>query len=135
MNFNWPASIRHKIAISVVIILISASCRPGTPEFSAIDMVQWKGDRQGCDGARMASKESFVSQKDKLLALSESEVVSTLGTPDEQELSKRNQKFYYYYLEPHGDCTKADPLNKPLRVAIRFNAMGLAKEVRIEKRY
>ena len=98
-------------------------------------MVQWKADHLACDGARMTSKETFISQKDKLLALSESDIVSTLGIPDEQELSKRNQKFYYYYLEPHGDCATADSLNKAVRLAIRFNAMSLAKEVRIEKNY
>ncbi|MGC3946588.1 MAG: hypothetical protein QM762_19030 [Chryseolinea sp.] len=83
----------------------------------------------------MTSRDEFTNQKDKLLSLSESEVVSTLGTPDQQELSKRNQKFYYYYLEPHGECATSDSSSRPMRVAIRFNAMGLAKEVRIEKNY
>lgn len=98
-------------------------------------MDQWRSDRKGCDGARMTSRDAFSAQKDKILALSESDVVATLGSPDLQELSKRNQKFYYYYLEPHGECVTGDSLQKPLRVAIRFNAMGLAKEVRIEKNY
>ncbi|MEJ1240222.1 hypothetical protein WBG78_18925 [Chryseolinea sp. T2] len=97
-------------------------------------MVQWKADHMACDGARMTSKDVFTSQKDKLLALSESDIVSTLGIPDEQELSKRNQKFYYYYLEPHGECA-TDSVAKPVRLAIRFNAVSLAKEVRIEKNY
>lgn len=98
-------------------------------------MDQWRSDRKGCDGARTMSRDAFTAQKDKILALSESDVVATLGSPDLQELSKRNQKFYYYYLEPHGDCVTADSLQKPLRVAIRFNAIGLAKEVRIEQNY
>ena len=128
-------SIRDKFTISVIIILLSASCRPKSPEFSGVDMVQWRSDRQACDGARMTTRDTFTTQRDKLLALSESEVVSALGTPDLQELSKRNQKFYYYYLEPHGECATADSTKKPLRMALRFNAMGLAKEVRIEKNY
>jgi outer membrane protein assembly factor BamE (lipoprotein component of BamABCDE complex) len=98
-------------------------------------MDQWRADRMGCDGARMVTKDTFSVQRDKILALTESDIVSTLGTPDLQELSKRNQKFYYYYLEPHGECATADSIPKPLRVAIRFNAIGLAKEVRIEKNY
>ena len=98
-------------------------------------MEQWRSDRNACDGARINTRDNFIKQKDKLLALSESDMVSALGTPDIQELSKRNQKFYYYYLEPHGDCAGADTLSKPMRIAIRFNAIGLAKEVRIEKNY
>ena len=128
-------SIRDKFTISVIIILLSISCGTKHQEFSGVDLEQWRADRQGCDGARMTSKDTFSVQRDKLLALSESEVVSVLGTPDLQELSKRNQKFYYYYLEPHGECATADSTIKPLRVAIRFNAVGLAKEVRIEKNY
>lgn len=128
-------SIRNKITIAAIILLLSASCRPEKKDFTGIDMVQWRSDSQACDGARLESKDAFTLQKDKLLSLSEWEVVSVLGTPDRQELSRRNQKFYYYYLEPHGSCSMADSTNHALRVAIRFNAMGLAKEVRIEKNY
>jgi len=126
--------IRDKFTITVIILLSSMGCRPKNADFTGIDMIQWRSDRQGCDGARMESKDTFATQKDKVLALSEWEVVNVLGTPDIQQLSKRNQKFYYYYLEPHGECA-TDSTNKALRVAVRFNAMGLAKEVRIEKNY
>jgi len=127
-------SIRNKFTITAIIILSSMSCRPKQEEFTGIDMAQWRSDQQACDGARMESKDTFAAQKDKVLTLSEWEVVKVLGTPDRHELSKRNQKFYYYYLEPHGECA-TDTTTKALRVAIRFNAMGLAKEVRIEKNY
>ena len=126
--------IPHKFTISVIILLLSVSCRPDEPEFNGVNMDQWRADREACDGARMVTKDTLSVQKDKLLALTESEVVDVLGTPDLQELSKRNQKFYYYYLEPHGECA-TDSSRQPLRIALRFNAMGLAKEVRIEKNY
>ena len=129
------ASIRNKITIAVIILLLSASCRPKREDFTGIDMVQWRSDNQACGDARIKSRDTFSTQKDKILSLSEWEVVRVLGTPDRQELSRRNQKFYYYYLEPHGACATTDSTNKALRVAIRFNAMGLAKEVRIEKNY
>ena len=77
-------------------------------------------------------KEAMVSQKDKLLALSELDVVHVLGKPDEEELYKRNQKFYYYYLEPSQECDGASN-EKSLRLVIRFNAMGLAKEIVVEE--
>ena len=94
-------SIRDKFTITVIILLASMSCRPKQEDFTGINMVQWRSDQQGCDGARMLSKDTFASQKDKILTLSEWEIVKVLGTPDRQELSKRNQKFYYYYLSRH----------------------------------
>ena len=75
--------------------------------------------------------EVVQSQKEKLLSLSEAEVMGLLGRPDENELYKRNQKFFYYNILPARSCTgKTDSLTA--RLVIRFNAMGLAKEVTIE---
>jgi hypothetical protein len=75
--------------------------------------------------------DALLSQKDKLLALSELDIVEVLGKPDEQELYKRNQKFYYYSIKPSDKCGKEPAA--PLRLVIRFNAMGLAKEIGTEE--
>ena len=72
------------------------------------------------------------SQSQKLLALSEQEIISLLGKPDENELFKRNQKFYYYFLEPSNACNLTSTENDPEKLVIRFNAIGLAKEVSVE---
>ena len=77
-------------------------------------------------------KDALVSQKDKLLALSELDIVDLLGKPDEQELYKRNQKFYYYFIEPSPECSLPSE-GASLRLVIRFNAMGLAKEIVTEE--
>jgi outer membrane protein assembly factor BamE (lipoprotein component of BamABCDE complex) len=69
-------------------------------------------------------------QKEKLLALDQMQVVELLGRPDQNELSSRNQKFFYYFIEPGPDCQSSSGA-EPERLAIRFNAMGLAKEVAI----
>lgn len=75
--------------------------------------------------------EVIQSQKEKLLSLSEAEVMGLLGRPDENELYKRNQKFFYYNILPSRTCSgRTDSLTA--RLVIRFNAMGLAKEVTIE---
>ncbi len=111
------------------------SCGSKRVAFDNIDMEQWRTDRKACEGVRMQTKDTFVAQKHRLLSLSEADIVANLGNPDRQELYKRNQKFYYYYLEPAHDCRAADSTARPLRLAIRFNAMGLAKEVRAEKNY
>ncbi|MBT1705411.1 hypothetical protein [Chryseosolibacter indicus] len=70
-------------------------------------------------------------QKQKLLGSDEMEIVQLLGKPDQNELYKRNQKFYYYYITPGPACQTADTL-KSSRLSIRFTAMGLAKEIAIE---
>lgn len=59
------------------------------------------------------------------------QIVELLGRPDRNELYKRNQKFYYYYLTPAPECANYNA-NSSTRLAIRFNAMGLAKEIMIE---
>jgi outer membrane protein assembly factor BamE (lipoprotein component of BamABCDE complex) len=59
------------------------------------------------------------------------QIVELLGRPDRNELYKRNQKFYYFNLKPAPDCPNYNPEDNA-RLAIRFNAMGLAKEVMIE---
>jgi outer membrane protein assembly factor BamE (lipoprotein component of BamABCDE complex) len=74
---------------------------------------------------------AMESQSKKLLALSEQEVIALLGKPDENELYKRNQKFYYYFVQPSPTCTNA-VIQNPKKLVIRFNAVGLAKEVGFE---
>ena len=76
-------------------------------------------------------RESIESQKEKLLALDQLQIVELLGRPDQNELSKRNQKFFYYFIDPAPRCAGASN-TAAKRLVIRFNAMGLAKEVSIE---
>ena len=118
----------HNIAFT---LLILSSCGPSLPHIDGLDLTSWKNDKKGCAGERSKMKEAIVSQKDKFLALSELDLVDLLGKPDEQELYKRNQKFYYYFIEPSRECTRAST-EESLRLVIRFNAMGLAKEITTE---
>lgn len=69
-------------------------------------------------------------EKEKLLGLDEVQTVKLLGSPDQEELYSRNQKFYYYFIDPAAQCgTPGDSTAEKL--VIRFNAVGLAKEVSI----
>jgi len=76
--------------------------------------------------------ESLLVQKEKLLSLDELKIIEMLGRPDYNELFKRNQKFYYYFLEPSLRNCGNKGIKSSKKIAIRFNAMGLAKEVTIE---
>ncbi|MEJ7647108.1 MAG: hypothetical protein WKF87_21090 [Chryseolinea sp.] len=116
-----------------VVILIS--CGPSTPSLEGIDVAKWKSDLNGCGGERALAWKQLELQKEKLIGLAELDVVALLGKPDRNELSTRNQKFYYYFLEPAASCAPNSLDHEPARLAIRFNAMGLAKEVRVEQDY
>ena len=80
---------------------------------------------------RRPMREAIDEEKTKLLGLDEMQLVELLGSPDQNELYSRNQKFYYYFIEPAPSCdVKGDSTSE--RLVIRFNAVGLAKEVSIE---
>ena len=122
-------SASHSIALT---FLILASCSRSIPDIDGVDITAWRNDKNGCAGERAKKTDTLLSQKDKLLALSELDIVDLLGKPDEQELYKRNQKFYYYFLKPSGDCDVTSQ-EQSLRLVIRFNAMGLANEIGTEE--
>ncbi len=107
------------------------SCGDPLPTLEGVDLQTWKDDKHGCSGKRSTMMSSINSQSEKLLSLSESEIIRLLGKPDENELYKRNQKFYYYLLEPSKTCSDTISVD-PRKLVIRFNAVGLAKEVVVE---
>jgi hypothetical protein len=109
-----------------------SSCGRSLPHLDGVDDAKWKNDKNGCAGARATMADAVLSQKEELLSLSELEIVDVLGKPDKQELYKRNQKFYYYFIRPSPDCNQTSSAN-PLQLVIRFNAMGLAKEIGTEE--
>jgi hypothetical protein len=108
------------------------SCGNDLPELKGIDKSEWIADKHACGDKRSKMVTSLQTEKDKLLALSEMEIVEVLGRPDENELYKRNQKFYYYHLNPGKEFCDTASDTTVLKLVIRFNAMGLAKEISIE---
>ncbi len=113
-----------------LLFLFIVACTASVPELDGFDAVSWKQDRNACGGERERLRANLLDQKDKLLGLSEMEMVDVLGKPDQQEIYKRSEKFFYYYLSPSSECETPSP--SPERLAIRFNAVGLAKEISID---
>ena len=85
--------------IFIVWILMAGACGKPLPSLDGIDLKQWKDDKNGCNHVREKSIEQLVLQKNKLKGLSEDNVIKLLGRPDQNELYKRNQKFFYYFLK------------------------------------
>jgi hypothetical protein len=120
----------QKLVWFSLFFVVLLSCGKSLPTFDNIDLEKWKEDKAGCLLVRKALIDQLDQQREKIKSLSESDVVELLGRPDKNELLKRNQKFFYYYLEPGSSCANGNPEFKKLM--IRFNAIGLAKEVSIE---
>jgi hypothetical protein len=121
----------RSLSFSFFIIIFLASCGKELPELNGLDKKAWIEDENGCLNKRRGMLPAIQKEKDKLLALDELQIVALLGKPDANELYKRNQKFYSYYLYPSKDCTAATDTTS-LKLVIRFNAMGLAKEVYLQ---
>ncbi|HEY0743019.1 MAG TPA: hypothetical protein VGD40_16230 [Chryseosolibacter sp.] len=119
-------------SLSIVLLLSTLfhSCSNDLPTLNGIDIQQWKEDKNGCEGKRFPMASHLKIEKDKLLTLNEKEIIKVLGRPDRNELFKRNQKFYYYFLQPAPECNLGN--DNAQKLVVRFNAMGLAKEVVIE---
>ena len=120
----------YRLLRILLIGFLLIQCSRPVPSIENIDLKKWKEDRNACSSYRSSVAHEIQSQKEKLLALDEKQIVGLLGKPDRNELYKRNQKFYYYYITPSPDCAVTG--SRSSRLAIRFNAMGLAKEVVVE---
>ncbi len=114
----------------ILVWLITVACGKNLPALDGIDLKQWKTDKNGCFHFREKMIGSLRAQKEKLKGLSEDDIIALLGRPDQNELYKRNQKFFYYSLEPSAKCEASVP--SPKKLLIRFTAMGFAKEVVVE---
>jgi len=113
-----------------LLFLLCLSCGKPLPTLEGIDSGRWTEDKNACGDARASMRIAIEREKEKLLGLGQMEVVKLLGKPDQNELFSRNQKFFYYFLEPGPPCGGDSTAD---RLTIRFNAVGLAKEVLIER--
>ncbi len=114
----------------LVSLLISMSCTSEKVSLENFNHETWKNDRKACQNERSQYADALMAQKDKLLSLNEVGLVKYLGMPDQQEIYKRHEKFYYYFLDPSTECDSSG--DRQRRLIVRFNAVGLSKEIAIE---
>lgn len=114
------------LLLSVVVI----SCGKPMPDLAPLNLELWRDDKNGCARVREQNLSHLINQLEELKGLSEKDIIELLGRPDRNELYKRNQKFYYYDVDPGKAC--ADSVVENQQLVLRFNAMGLAKEVTVE---
>lgn len=119
----------RKLALVCFWGFVAIACNKPLPSLSGLDMAQWQKDANGCTGYRAQHERALVAETEALRGLSQMQIVELLGKPDQNELYKRNQKFFYYWLSGAPDCSEKKVAK---RLSVRFNAMGYAKEVLIE---
>jgi hypothetical protein len=115
---------------SFLFAILLTACGNSAPVLEGLDLEAWKADKNGCSGFRNSSVPLLKQQRLKLRGFSEMEIVDLLGHPDRNELHRRNQKLYFYFLQP-GPACKAGA-EKPIFLSIGFNATGLAKEILLD---
>jgi hypothetical protein len=113
------------------LIVLLCGCGKELPKLDGIDAEKWKEDKKGCTGYRQSTETSLIGQTNQLKGLAEMDIIRLLGKPDQNELYKRNQKFYSYNISPAEGCAYHDSTNHKL--VLRFNAMGYAQLVAVEK--
>lgn len=122
MKIGWLLSVWVGIAV--------LGCTRPIPALDGFDASRWKSDIKGCQGLRIPMIDAIRTQRDKLKGLSEVDLATLLGNPDRNDLAPRNEKFYYYYLQPSPQC--AGGHDDALQLIVRFNATGVSREVAIE---
>lgn len=121
-----------KMIFLLVPILISCDSVK-SPDWS-IEMDKWKKDKNACDSYREQNISVIIESKDYFLNWPERKIIKLFGRPDRHRLSKRNQKFYVYFLEPGKQC---DPTDTQFGryVQFRFDATGYVNEIELRNRF
>uniref|UniRef100_UPI004047B73B hypothetical protein n=1 Tax=Roseivirga sp. TaxID=1964215 RepID=UPI004047B73B len=99
-------------------------------EVGDFDSERWVADRQGCNGNRVEMIDDVIKIKENLLGLYQKSVIKVLGKPEGEELYERSQTYWWYYIDPSGECANAN--ENPRKLTIRYTALGIANQVDIE---
>jgi hypothetical protein len=120
--------LKRIILLPLLCCLLFASC--SKPEnLQKFDSETWIADTNGCNGKRQEMVAQFDSIRKDLYGIKEYVLRDVLGKPDDEELLTRNQRLYYYYLEPGTQCTESGVLPEANRVEVHVNAVGKVSEV------
>lgn len=116
--------------VGITLVLFVFSCS-GPVDAGKINLENWKSDRYGCKGLRMQELEEFQAIKNNFLGADNQALIKTFGRPDRVELVDKSQSFFFYFLEPSGDCEGVEIEKEPLRVLFRMNAISKVSEVTV----
>jgi len=112
----------------VVIFGIIFSCSSKT-EIENFNRQRWIDDAGGCKNLRGSEIKNLLAHKSEILGLSENQIETLLGKPDERDLYVRTQKFMVYYAAPGRNCGDTTKSEQIPRLSIRISALGTANEI------
>lgn len=122
----------QKIKLIPALFLLIAGYSCSDPlDAGKVNLENWKSDRDGCKGLRMRELEEFQAVKNTFLGADNQALIKTFGRPDRVELVDKSQSFFFYFIEPSGDCEGVETEKEPLRVLFRMNAISKVSEVTI----
>lgn len=113
--------------LCLITILFTASCYPKI-KIEGFDKEKWVASYDNCQSEKKEIAQLIMKQEDKILGKGQAEVKALLGQPEENELYRRNQKFFHYAITPGDSC---DNIKSQERLSILFDALDRAKEVLI----
>ncbi|MEJ8801942.1 hypothetical protein [Pontibacter sp. H249] len=120
--------LKRSLPILLLFFALLSAC--GVPDsLKGFDSETWKNDRYACDGKRTEMTGDFDKIRRELYGKKEYVVRNLLGKPDSESLLERNQRIYYYYLEPGTQCTNRNKLSEANWVEVRINPTGKVSEV------
>lgn len=119
-----------RFCIPILAFALISSCSSPL-DAGKINLNNWKSDRDGCKGLRMQDLEEFKAIKNNFLGADNQALIKTFGRPDRVELVDKSQSFFFYFIEPSGDCQGVESEKEPLRVLFRMNAISKVSEVTI----
>ena len=119
-----------KYLISISALLILQACSYSKPlEIEGFNYEAFKGDRGGCEGKRIQQLALLKKNKDRILSISENEIVKTIGRYDYQLLDKKSEKYVVYFFESGPQCQNIRNITNSEAMILHFNSIGLVKEV------
>ncbi|ARS35130.1 hypothetical protein [Pontibacter actiniarum] len=119
---------RFITTVQLLGLLLLGAC--GTPEnLQSFDSKVWKDDRNGCESQRAGLLDDFEKIRKELYGKKEYVLRNVLGKPDSEELMERNQRIYFYYIEPGTQCNSRNQMSEANRLQVRINALGKVSEI------
>lgn len=115
------------LAFSVLTLLLSGCLKK--IEIKDFDTDLWASDPKACLNIRPDLIDKINENKKQILGLYQKDVLKIFGQPEEQELYKRSQTYYVYYLDAAESCDA--PVENPRKLYIRFTSLGIANELTI----
>jgi hypothetical protein len=117
------------IVVTTFLICATALSCGNKLDLGDFDKTKWKADVNGCNSVRNTMLNELGEVKPELLGLYQKAIIKVLGQPEEQELYKRSQTYYIYWLDPIKGCST--PTENPRKLEVRFTALGIANEINI----